>query len=365
MANENTLTLIYTIGYLFFALCLIAPPTEFVSAGLTIQNVMSNYLGSEEFNFIYYHIKRSTITLLVHSLFPLGYYIGLGFFAPHLQLLTPWKTGSLWQIYLGLSCVCIIISSILAFWWTKKKFNKHPIAQQLELLGNGDSWRAVAASINIEFRRVDKFTTGTHGRRVIVTDSWVMKTSTYFVYVAHQNDIHLTLSKAEEHDTSYESLTAVQYLNFTVQGINPKLQPFTIRLNAFEFRDLKDKLSSPVRNARNIVIKQSLSDQFLEAFRQHISSNTVFRLPQGMEADTCIGCMQKESDVKLVKLCDNVEEGECVQCYCRPMWCLECMGKWFASRQDQTRPESWLGSKAPCPTCRATFCVLDVCKIAN
>lgn len=83
------------------------------------------------------------------------------------------------------------------------------------------------------------------------------------------------------------------------------------------------------------------------------------------EADTCIGCMQKESDIKLVKLCDSVEAGQCVQCYCRPMWCLECMGKWFASRQDQQRPEVWMSGSSPCPTCRAKFCVLDVCKLVK
>ena len=80
--------------------------------------------------------------------------------------------------------------------------------------------------------------------------------------------------------------------------------------------------------------------------------------------------MQKESDVKLQKRCevDNPGEGgdnddRCVQCFCRPMWCLECMGKWFASRQDQSRPETWMGSRSPCPTCRAKFCMLDICKI--
>lgn len=86
---------------------------------------------------------------------------------------------------------------------------------------------------------------------------------------------------------------------------------------------------------------------------------------QPQEADTCIGCMQKESDIKLVKLCDSTGVEQCVQCYCRPMWCLECMGKWFASRQDQQRPEVWMSGSSPCPTCRAKFCVLDVCKLVK
>ena len=78
------------------------------------------------------------------------------------------------------------------------------------------------------------------------------------------------------------------------------------------------------------------------------------------DLESCIGCMQKTANVKLQKLCASPQEGSCVQCYCRPMWCLECMGKWFASRQNQQEPETWLAGRAPCPTCRAVFCMLDI-----
>lgn len=366
MGNEDTLNAIFTIGYLFFVFCFVAPPTEFVSAGLTIQNVLSNYLGSEQLHFIEYHMKRTAVTLLVHSILPLGYYVGLGLFSPQLGLFTPWNLGLFWKIYLTVSTLIILTCSLLFFLWTRNKYNSHPIAKQLALLGNGtSSWRAVASSINVEFRRVDKFTTGAPGRRVIVTDSWVILTSTYYVYIAHQNDIHLALSNSEEHDIHYESMTSVQFLKFNVISINPVLKPFSIRLNALEYKDLKDKLTTPIVNARNIVIKQSLSDQFLDAFRHQVNLNQVFHMPDTMEADTCIGCMQKESDIKLVKLCDSTGVEQCVQCYCRPMWCLECMGKWFASRQDQQRPEVWMSGSSPCPTCRAKFCVLDVCKLVK
>ena len=73
--------------------------------------------------------------------------------------------------------------------------------------------------------------------------------------------------------------------------------------------------------------------------------------------------MQTIANIKLIKNCQEPNEGECQQCYCRPMWCLTCMGKWFASRQDQQHPETWLSSQVPCPTCRAKFCILDVCII--
>nr|CAD7581851.1 unnamed protein product [Timema californicum] len=76
--------------------------------------------------------------------------------------------------------------------------------------------------------------------------------------------------------------------------------------------------------------------------------------------------MAATSNVKLVKLCvsdNSVRDDPCTRCDCRPMWCIDCMAKWFASRQDQAHPETWLGSKCTCPMCRSRFCVLDVCQL--
>ena len=116
-------------------------------------------------------------------------------------------------------------------YWSLNDWNNHPLAKQLGYLADeNSSWRAVASSINIEFRRIDKFTSGIPtGRRIIVTDSWVIKTSTYFVHVAHQNDIHLTLEGSEEHNISYEHMTSVQFLNITVASINTHIKPFSLR----------------------------------------------------------------------------------------------------------------------------------------
>ncbi|KAK3764172.1 hypothetical protein RRG08_044101 [Elysia crispata] len=365
--------ILYTIIYCFFAGIFVAPPSEFVSAGITIQNLLSDWLGSEDFNFIYYHIKRTSATLIVHSLIPLGYYLGLGLFAPELNLFSLDQTGIGWLVYLLSSLLLPGLSAICVLYWHRKKWDYHPIARQLNLLGDANSsWRSVASSINVEFRRVDKFTSGTPSRLVAVTDSWIIKTSTYNVYVAHQNDIHLSLSDSEEHALSYQNQMAVQYLNIQVSPVESGLKPFTIRLNSLELGDLKEKLQAPIRNARNIVIHQSLSDRFLQAFVETVQHNSVFIPPPEMELEQCIGCMQKTSNVKLQRQCevppDDVPQPPeaapaCLQCFCRPMWCLECMGKWFASRQDQLRPDTWLSGKSPCPTCRATFCLLDVCRI--
>jgi len=64
--------LFYTLFYFLMSGCIIYPPTEFVSAGLTIKDVFANWLGSENEFFIQYHIRRSVATLLLHSALPLG-----------------------------------------------------------------------------------------------------------------------------------------------------------------------------------------------------------------------------------------------------------------------------------------------------
>lgn len=63
---------IFIIFYFMFCACIVAPPSEFVYAGLTVQNIFGNLLGSEQFDFVGYHTRRTTATLLTHSLLPLG-----------------------------------------------------------------------------------------------------------------------------------------------------------------------------------------------------------------------------------------------------------------------------------------------------
>ncbi len=87
----------------------------------------------------------------------------------------------------------------------------------------------MASSIDIEFRRIDKFTTGPPGARVIITDSWIMKVSAYNVNVAHQQDCHLNILKSEDHSISHESRTGAQFLSIEVISVNGNIKPFVIR----------------------------------------------------------------------------------------------------------------------------------------
>lgn len=70
----------YTLFYILISGCIIYPPTEFISAGLTIKDICSTWLGSENEFFIQYHIKRSVVTLMVHSMLPFGKYIHISYY---------------------------------------------------------------------------------------------------------------------------------------------------------------------------------------------------------------------------------------------------------------------------------------------
>ena len=70
--------------------------------------------------------------------------------------------GFMWSLSLvcclSISFVCVLI----VFHWINSKWTAHPISIELSKLTMGsEGWRSVMSSINIEFRRFDKFTTGT------------------------------------------------------------------------------------------------------------------------------------------------------------------------------------------------------------
>ncbi|XP_043303945.1 E3 ubiquitin-protein ligase TM129 [Cervus canadensis] len=354
----------FTLAYLVFAVCFVFTPTEFHSAGLTVQNLLSGWLGSEDAAFVPYHLRRTAATLLCHSLLPLGYYVGMCFAASEKQLYYPSQTPETWRAFLLLALMLPAIACTLIYYWSRDRWARHPLARTLALYALPRSgWRAVASSVNTEFRRIDKFATGVPGARVIVTDTWVMKVTTYRVHVAQQQDVHLTVTESQQHDLSPDSNLPVQLLTIRVASANPAVQAFDIRLNSTEYGELCEKLRAPIRSAANVVIHQSLGDLFLETFASLVEVNPAYSVPSSQDLEACIGCMQTRASVKLVKTCQAAAEGECQQCYCRPMWCLTCMGKWFASRQDPQRPDTWLASRVPCPTCRARFCILDVCAV--
>lgn len=159
-----------------------------------------------------------------------GYYIGLCIAAPEKQLYYFYMASEGWKVFALLALLLPIVIGFLALYWSRKRWRNHPLVRTLShhALPQSD-WRVVASSINTEFRRIDKFATGVPGARVIVTDTWVMKVTTYKVYVAQQQDIHLTVTESRQHELSPDSNTPVQFITIRVASINPSVKPFEIR----------------------------------------------------------------------------------------------------------------------------------------
>ncbi|XP_063086392.1 E3 ubiquitin-protein ligase TM129 isoform X2 [Cavia porcellus] len=220
----------FTLAYLVFAVCFVFTPNEFHSAGLTVQNLLSGWLGSEDAAFVSYHLRRTAATLLCHSLLPLGYYVGMCFAASEKQLYSPSQASEAWQLFLILAVALPSAACTLIYYWSRDRWAYHPLARTLALYALPQlGWRAVASSINTEFRRIDKFATGASGARVIVTDTWVMKVTTYRVHVAQQQDVHLIVTESRQHELSPDSNLPVQLLTIHVASISPAVQPFDIR----------------------------------------------------------------------------------------------------------------------------------------
>lgn len=177
----------YTLFYLLMSGCIVYPPTEFVSAGLTVKDIFANWLGSENEFFIQYHIRRSVITLLVHSMLPLGnkdvlyfylllslflsfevftdsciifffcsgYILGLIFFG-HVDAAKLFHVGGNFFGLLVVLCFTIGPFYMLnkVFEWSAHDWATHPIALNLSVYSNNNmSWMSVASDINVEYRR--------------------------------------------------------------------------------------------------------------------------------------------------------------------------------------------------------------------
>ncbi|XP_011497085.1 PREDICTED: E3 ubiquitin-protein ligase TM129 [Ceratosolen solmsi marchali] len=352
----------YSLAYFLFSSCVVYPPSEFVSAGLTIKNIFANLLGNENEFFIQYHIKRSIVTVLVHSVLPFGYLLGL-ILTGNIdadQVLV--DNGNPWWLIL---IVCTLLGPLFLLYkilqWSSNNWSTYPIAKSLAVYCNNTTWQSVATDINIEFSRVNTITINTNSiTKVVATDNWIIKVTPYQLYFAHQSDTSLIVNKSDTHNLSSSTRGKIQYISIKITPNRSGARAFNIRLKALDFKNLQDKITRPIIVLESVVFHRTLLDKFIEIFKEQIAQNPEFETTQ--ELDQCMGCMQVIPNIKLNKLCSNnvLVQDPCVSCYCRPLWCVDCIAKWFASRQDKTAPETWLSSKSTCPVCRAKFCILDV-----
>lgn len=376
---EAPATIVFSVFYALFCTGFVYQSKEFIGAGITPENLLStrDWVGSEEMRFIIYHLRRTAGTIIIHSFLPFWYLYGYSYFTSvidgnHGSMSEFWDHWPIFWYSLMLSIMLPLSTASMVWFWSLDGWRRHPFIRQLEIYANNNTWAEVAKDIEIEFRRIDKITVRTTPiEKVVVTDNWIIliSSSPWRMRLSHQSDISLQLASCDHHQLSTEGeIGGSQYLKIEVKNRNPDIPSYFFRIISTEFQNLQDKVRVSINNFQNISIFKNVSERFVDVFKEQISENA--RAVFTDELEPCIGCMAVTANVTILRNCDSSigdqrEDNACVSCYCRPMWCVDCMGKWFASRQDQSNPETWLGSKCPCPTCRSRFCVLDVCLIDN
>ncbi|XP_050681631.1 E3 ubiquitin-protein ligase TM129 [Leptidea sinapis] len=351
-----------TLFYALFSFCVVYPPSEFVAAGFTITQIFDNFLGSESTNFIKYHMKRITITSLIHASLPLGYVCTLWCCGERGE----WMPASA----LGAAIIPMIMLFQIILWWEHDK-SKHPVVRALKPYVNqatGSDWRILAADFNIEFHRVDKVLLPLNSvSKVIATQNWLIKVTPYNVNIVKQLDCSLVATAADTHNLSPSGEDEVQYVNVEVIPSRDDVKRFSFRMSNTALRELQPRLMRPMRVPESISLIPPLIERFVEVFKTNIAKNPMYYYDND-EVEQCIGCMQNQADVKIVNRCEPAQPGPadgqrpqppCSPCNCRVLWCASCMARWWATRGPDA-PAQWLSSRGSCPVCRATFCLLDV-----
>lgn len=143
----------FTVFYVIFVFCFVFPPSAFVSAGITVANLFESLLGSEDLQFMQYHLRRTGTTVFVHSCLPLGYFCGLVLVEGLQQLLSLVQN----PIWLSVVIFCVLLPLIAAakvFFWWHNNWKSHPLVTSLSAYGSDTiQWTDVASEINVEFRR--------------------------------------------------------------------------------------------------------------------------------------------------------------------------------------------------------------------
>ena len=119
-----------------------------------------------------------------------------------------------------------------------------------------------------------------------------------------------------------ESNSTDQVLFVRVTSAREQCPPFTVRIDSVRFAEFQEHLDRPIRNIREVMVRQTLSDQFVSVLREVVTQNPLYEGVAGAgtgvyrgdeELNRCVGCMTVSASVKIGHPCN-----------CKPMWCFEC-----------------------------------------
>ena len=188
-----------------------------------------------------------------------------------------WESEPLVRCVLAAAVLAPLLAASLAWLWSRDNWAHHPMVASLRRYARDSGaggWRQVAADIETEFRRIDKISLRTSPlSTLVVTDHWVVVLGAlpWSLRLSHQSDVTLQLTSSEQHRISTEGhIGGAQFLHITIKNRRPEVADFSIRLNALEYQNFQDKISGSIENVENIQIFRTVSERFIEVFRDTV-----------------------------------------------------------------------------------------------
>ncbi|CAH8571012.1 unnamed protein product [Heterobilharzia americana] len=422
-SSFDSFDVLYSLLFALLVFCVLAPTTEFISAGVTLENFFSRFLGNENLHFVQYHLKRTVMVRIFSSSLIFLYFIFMQSLSKNVALAAPNISVpfTIWDVilWIGIGSFSIIGLHTYLVWYGFGSWYGHPTILSLQQiimesrsrtqsatspstsfsLSSGAldiAIRAVISSINSEYQGSDKFVAG-HGslstnwpgRRFIVTNSWILATRlTEFKVVKQSSENMLAIVASAFSVLDPSSLTQGGQPDGENLGVQTMVTVRFVRtdtgvcmlsfgLPASNLDELRSKLQCSLIRAQGVELEPTIIQRFIEAFTKVVDENPSVKLPAGYELEQCIGCMVQQVNVTLNRQCESsasssvsndqsTDSNQCGICYCRPLWCLECLARWFASRQTNNHrpPSQWLSGRVSCPTCRTYFCARDVSRLS-
>ncbi|KAK4468140.1 hypothetical protein MN116_008306 [Schistosoma mekongi] len=421
-STYDSFDVLYTLLFGLIVFCVLAPTTEFISAGVTLENIFSRFLGNENLHFVQYHLKRTVMVRLFSSSIIFLYFMFMQFLSKNVAIAAPNISYpfTIWDIilWIGIGSLSVIGSHTYLVWYGSGTWYGHPTILSLKQiimesvsdlrspsststsLSSGApnvAMKALISSINAEYQRTDKFVAGQGslstnwpGRRFVITDSWILAsrfTEFKVVKQSSENMLAIVASAFSVLDPSSltqggqpdgESLGVQTIVTVRFMRTDTGVCLLSFGLPASNLDELRSKLRFPLIQSQGVHLEPTIIQRFIEAFTQVVGENQTVKLPVNYDLEQCIGCMVQQANVTLNRQCENslpspsaanndqsLEGNQCGICYCRPLWCLECLARWFASRQTNNHrpPTEWLSGRVPCPTCRTYFCARDVSRL--
>uniref|UniRef100_A0AC35TYL2 RING-type domain-containing protein n=1 Tax=Rhabditophanes sp. KR3021 TaxID=114890 RepID=A0AC35TYL2_9BILA len=204
--------------------------------------------------------------------------------------------------------------------------------------------------------------------KLMIGSSWLIKLGRYSASFARIGDADFEVVKFIDNSLTTQDGPVVLIIMKATSKDN-LFEEFTFSLPSYaHYQLLATRIRGPIRNPVELHMKKSQVDLFVEAFEKELDKNERYKYSGDPPLELCFGCSEKGANVKINCLCERRPTemypgtAECTNCLCKPYWCSSCLAKIFMAKQEQA-PTDWLFGKAPCPTCRGIFCILDVSRV--